>query len=343
MRRILFLFALAGAFMFYVFHTSYFSWILMLVSFILLPLSLCISIPIWIKSQLRMECSTLAAPVSDGFSVALRCDSIFPMCPVSLRLRFENTLTGTREDYRLSLASGETVAVHWTHHRDCGIIRCSVLHSRIFDLVGFFSFPIKKPNISEVLLYPDEIPFTDEVQLFSSPDFINADTALRPSPSGEKEPLDVRDYREGDLLRDVHWKLSARSDHLIIREFERLAFSNIRIALLYSPNQDELRLSLGRLFGLCNALFRQKISPVVFWNNEAPLMENNPVPKQELANLNDLFLLFRKLLSEQLPENPQSSLHQLQTSGNLHDEALFLVSANAISLWDSGEIKEQYT
>ena len=342
MRRFLFLFALIGAFMFYVFHTSYFSWVLMLISFIFLPLNLLLSIPVWIKSQLRMECSTLAAPVSDGFSVALRCDSIFPMCPVSLRLRFENTLTGVREDYRLSLASGETVAVHWTHHRDCGIIRCSILHSRIFDLVGFFSFPIKKPISSEVLLYPNEIPFSEDIQLFASPDFINSNTELRPSPTGEKEQLDVRDYRKGDLLRDVHWKLSARSDKLVVREFERLSFSNIRIALLYSANQEELHLSLGRLAGLCHTMFNQKISPIVFWNNEIAAKETNIVLQQKLDNRNDLLLLLRKILSEHIPGNPQSSLHHLQSSGSLHDETLFLVSSEAISLLDSGEIKEQY-
>uniref|UniRef100_UPI0026078DF8 DUF58 domain-containing protein n=1 Tax=uncultured Flavonifractor sp. TaxID=1193534 RepID=UPI0026078DF8 len=47
----------------------------------------------------------------------------------------------------------------------------------------------------------------------------NDGTVLRPRPGGGPgEDYDLREYRAGDPLRSVHWKLSSKLDELVVRE-----------------------------------------------------------------------------------------------------------------------------
>lgn len=43
----------------------------------------------------------------------------------------------------------------------------------------------------------------------------------RPQPGSQDEPIALRDYRQGDPIRQVAWKHSARMDRLLVREYER--------------------------------------------------------------------------------------------------------------------------
>ena len=49
--------------------------------------------------------------------------------------------------------------------------------------------------------------------------------------AGEEEMFGVRDQREGESLRRVHWLLSARRDRLIVREFRPRALPKIQVLL----------------------------------------------------------------------------------------------------------------
>ena len=62
-------------------------------------------------------------------------------------------------------------------------------------------------------------PAPAEVELPAIPEGRGA----RPSPlnavrAGPGEDYDLRDYRPGDPMRSIHWKLSSKWDELIVRE-----------------------------------------------------------------------------------------------------------------------------
>lgn len=57
----------------------------------------------------------------------------------------------------------------------------------------------------------------------------------------------IREYREGDSLRAVHWKLSAKSEELIVRELEQNVSSNAVIFCDLSGNSDISDISMGQV------------------------------------------------------------------------------------------------
>jgi uncharacterized protein (DUF58 family) len=55
----------------------------------------------------------------------------------------------------------------------------------------------------------------------------------RPKVGHGEEIYGVRDYREGDAARTIHWKLSARRGRLVARDFET---PSVRTVVLTYPN-----------------------------------------------------------------------------------------------------------
>lgn len=90
---------------------------------------------------------------------------------------------------------------------------------RVYDSFGLFYFERRKRSSKTALVFPEifgiPVSMGENVRNF----FGDADVydELRPGydPS---ESFGVREYREGDRLQNVHWKLSAKSDELVVKE-----------------------------------------------------------------------------------------------------------------------------
>ena len=102
-------------------------------------------------------------------------------------------------------------------------------------LSGLFTMDIKEVFITDYLhLYTVKTGFRAHLEIPVLP----ADTELprirltktasenedsEPSPEGEpgSDIRELREYRPGDRLKDIHWKMSARSDDILVKEYER--------------------------------------------------------------------------------------------------------------------------
>ena len=62
------------------------------------------------------------------------------------------------------------------------------------------------------------------------------------SVGGYQEFVSIRDYRQGDPLRHVHWKSSARADRLLVREFQDQFF--VRQAIVLDTFDDHASLGV---------------------------------------------------------------------------------------------------
>lgn len=85
------------------------------------------------------------------------------------------------------------------------------------DIFGLFRLSIKTlPEKCAILSLPQL--FTIDQLTFSPRD--DGEAMLNRSGEDVTSPEDTRAYRQGDALKRVHWKLSARTGDLIVRRFE---------------------------------------------------------------------------------------------------------------------------
>lgn len=103
-----------------------------------------------------------------------------------------------------------------------GRVVLSVRRACLMDLLGILPVFLRRKYVvdhSPVMVLPEkqEIPLELDslVQQFS----VNREAEIR--IAGEKNPPEVawiREYQPGDALRDIHWKLTAKQDALMVRE-----------------------------------------------------------------------------------------------------------------------------
>jgi uncharacterized protein (DUF58 family) len=107
----------------------------------------------------------------------------------------------------------------------------------IHDLLGLFSFTIDNPHRRKVDVAP---------KLFDVRDIYISDTAITESSksiittvSEGSDYTGVREYVWGDPIKTIHWKLSARADTYLTKQFETYGIVGITILLdFFSPKYD---------------------------------------------------------------------------------------------------------
>ena len=144
-----------------------------------------------------------------------------PQVTVETELRCRNCLTGDIQTVavRQNLSKERPAAAELClASRYCGRMEVSAASLRIIDLLGLAAF--KRPcGLREAVLILPEPVETDLVQeLVHTPDLEGVDFADDKPGFDPSETFAIREYKEGDRLKNVHWKLSGKLDQLMVRE-----------------------------------------------------------------------------------------------------------------------------
>lgn len=115
----------------------------------------------------------------------------------------------------------------------------------VYDFLRLFSVTLEGPKRTRVQVVPKLVPVSDIP--FSNDAVVETTKAARAALSDSMDYAAVRDYRWGDPLKNIHWKLSARTENYLTKLFE--TYTNPGVAVImdfYGPAQGAL--DLMRLF-----------------------------------------------------------------------------------------------
>lgn len=147
--------------------------------------------------------------------------SRFPVPVASLVLCCKNHLTGEKITSLVGFSvppKGETISSLVCTAEHCGKISVIVTKIKIYDFFGLLPVSRKCEAKADTLILPTMFPLDVTVGKSSSPQ-LDCD-AFSPYKAGNdpSETFAIRDYKPGDSLRSIHWKLTGRFDKLMIRE-----------------------------------------------------------------------------------------------------------------------------
>lgn len=103
-----------------------------------------------------------------------------------------------------------------------GKVEVSVKQVFLMDLLGILPSKLCRKNVSDqsaVMVLPEKQEIPLEIDSMVRQFSLDRETELR--IQGEKNPPEValvREYQPGDALHNVHWKLTAKQDVLMVRE-----------------------------------------------------------------------------------------------------------------------------
>ncbi len=245
-RRICYTLVILGSVVFYGAYQKWFSWIVLL-TVLLLPLfSLLLSLWPMFGTGLKLITEDR---IPQGRQTYLRMEpggsGIRP--PVKYRIRVTKPNTGEH----WLLRSGDCLP---TDH--CGALIIQPDRAYVYDYLGLFRLKIRKSSsqIIRIMPQPAEMPLSHALTR-------NLSRAWRPKHGcGYAETYEIRPYRPGDQLNLVHWKLSAKTDDLLLREPMEPDQGMIRLTMDLKGTPAELDRKFGRLLWLGNWLLNRQIA-----------------------------------------------------------------------------------
>lgn len=237
-RRLIYFAVLCGSLVFYAAYQEWLAWILLLTVLGLPWFSLALSLP-------AMLCFRTEAEGPERIRMGVRGTtwllgvSVLPMPLFRGKLRLHRCTTG--EEWVLK-AGGNLPTEH------CGAVTVTPEKCRVYDYLGLFALPVRKKTGKTILVRPVLL------KMKTPPDFSHfLAQAWRPKPGGGfAENHELRLYRPGDSLNQVHWKLSAKTGKLIIREPMEPDRRLVLLTLDLRGTAAELDRKFGRLLWLGN-------------------------------------------------------------------------------------------
>ena len=241
--RIVYLLAWVSSVVFFCAYQKWFAW-LTLVAVVCLPFfSLLVSLPAICTARLAISLPS-AVTMGTPCQVRLNCTSFLSPPPWRCRIAAEKPMTDEvrilRKDWTLP-----------TEH--CGAWVCTVEKARVCDYLGLFSFPLRFSGEGTVVVRPTPVAVSEPaLDRYLS-------RAWRPKQGGGfSENHELRQYRAGDNIRQIHWKLSAKTGDLILREPMEPLRGRMLLRLDLNGTPEELDRKMGRLLWLGEMLLEKR-------------------------------------------------------------------------------------
>ena len=263
-RRILYAVLVGAAVLFQIFFRFYLSTFVLVLILVLPILSLLLALPGWMGSMASVvpQAPLITVGGSARFGVLLYHSSFLPLIRPRIRLRWTNQLTGESGESKITVTARKPaeLTVAATH---CGRLVCRVEKAVCCDLLGLFPLPVRKGPERAVLILPAQLELEGKDELAAGE---NAGTVLRPRPGGGPgEDYDLREYRVGDPLRSVHWKLSSKKDELVVRETLEPQQAAIVVTYDHFGPSEELDRAFAQLWALSRWLLQQDRPHHIQW------------------------------------------------------------------------------
>lgn len=208
--RLIYLTALIAVTVFFGFFYAWFSEFLWYLVLALPLISLLVSIPAMLRLELTTEAPP-SVPRGNPVQLHLRTHCFLPRPRCRFRLRVTLYQSGQSKTYKVRPSSHHMLLDIPTAHS--GQILCGVDKAWVYDYLGLFRFPRRWKQETEILVLPQAAP---PAQLPGITQL--APVVFRSKPGGFSEYHELRDYRPGDSMRQIHWKLTAKADRAIVRD-----------------------------------------------------------------------------------------------------------------------------
>ena len=207
------------------------------------------------------------------FVATLENKSVFPAAAVRGLLMVQNGLTGTtvQKRIRASVAGKATRPIHFrVEDAEVGKLFATVTDFRTQDLFGLMSWPVEHVAAAELLVPPPDVPA--EVLMLEALETTGESVRYSENERGTdvSELFDIRDYVPGDEIRAIHWKLSAKQDTPILREFSQpLNYSVILLVELAAASADALQACVTYASSLSKGLLEAGVLHTIVWFDRA--------------------------------------------------------------------------
>lgn len=160
-------------------------------------------------------------------------------------LDIEHTMFGYSErKYYVVYISARTKEVELTLPADyCGEMKIQCAEIMLQDLLKLFRRKIKSFESVETIVYPRGVNVMVEMSRATVGAPRDEGRMQNRKGNDPSEMFDIREYMPGDDIRSIHWKLSSKTDQLILRESSEPSHYNMVLLPDFGKKSGETQVS----------------------------------------------------------------------------------------------------
>lgn len=296
--KLFYLLLLVIAMFFLFFYSGYLSFLLFL-TFLVLPWILW-GIAAWCKSRLQVELVLPRTAVTRGDELtvifSVKNTSLFPIACARLEVSYQNLFHSDGQLYRESV----WVSLSGRHKQDiirkirsdnCGNLQVSLSNICVFDYFRLCGFRKKINQELMVTVLPSIISLEETLPAgWQSADDSDVFSSEKPGDD-PSEIFDIRDYREGDRMQRIHWNLTLKQGHYMVRDFSLPCKYSVLLAVdLYE--EGDIDTVLEALVSVSYFLISQGVPHEIVWYDQ----RREEYQKKRVAEVENLFSIMGNIL-----------------------------------------------
>ena len=246
---------LLGMTVLYLAHQQWLTWFVLVAVFAAPWLSLVLSLPAMVTTRMDAVCPRVS-DVTVNETLRIQVKGALPVPMYRCRLTVERSITGQR----WYLRPGDVKISNQLPAAHCGKLICKLQRCRVYDYLGLFWIRIRRKTDGEMTVRPVAVP----VKVPQSLEQMLARSWRPKFGGGFSENHELRLYRPGDNLKQIHWKLSAKTGKLITREAMEPLPGRYIISMDIRGEEGELDRKFGNLLWLGNFLLERQMGFEIF-------------------------------------------------------------------------------
>jgi len=260
-RKIVYLISVLVIIIINIMYVEYSPYIVLLIM-IFLPLILYLYI--FFSSKLisvliKIEEQTVARGDKIGFEIIVNNGSIFPIpnITVTVEYKYNNCKESMYKQFDITAKGFEKTRVSGNMLLNyCGDLSIGIQKAYIYDPLKIFKRKIQGDGYNHIIVMPKLVEpdyytlHTPDNSILDSPYY-----SKRTSGNDSSEIFDIREYKDGDSVSRIHWKLSAKQDKFIVKEFSMpINKSNVILVELFDGANEQQRKNLDGVYEMVYAI-----------------------------------------------------------------------------------------
>ena len=193
------------------------------------------------RKNLNVGFETAEKSAPKGSSVPINIiidnDSFLPIPNCDITVKYKTDL-GTQADvFKIHTpvfpnnSQVLTVRLSYKHY---GTLNVEIAKVRIFDILRIIKLRVKtKGSISntKIVVFPDHIPIDNKINDYSELGIESESYSKEKKGDDPSEIFDIHAYNEGDKISRIHWKLSAKQDDLMVKDYSMPITNGVMLAI----------------------------------------------------------------------------------------------------------------
>lgn len=250
----------------------------------------------------------------------------FPVFKLRVKLLIKNLMTGeTKEMMFFHHISGKhSEPLEFTlSSMMCGRMEISLASMEIFDLMGVYKRNIKMLSEAAVTVFPETFKMKPEIRSGALADNDSIEYSEVTPGYDVSEVFGIREYREGDSIKNIHWKLTSKCEDIIVKVPSLPMENSILLVLERIIDKGagygyKVLDSLAEIFiTLSQTLIHDGVKHDIAWYD----CRRGQVMTYSIEREDDLFGVMGKLLGAECKEEENKTLRRYVDENRIIDKA----------------------